>query len=31
MRNISSKSCRGNQNTHWMFNNFFFNLAFFMR
>ena len=23
MRNVSDKSCRGNQNTHFMFNNFF--------
>jgi hypothetical protein len=24
MRNVSDKSCRGNQNSHFMFNNFFF-------
>jgi len=24
MRNVSDKSCRENQNTHWMFNKFFF-------
>jgi hypothetical protein len=24
MRNVSDKSCRGNQNTHFKFNNFFF-------
>ena len=24
MRNVSDKSCRENQNTHFMFNNFFF-------
>ena len=24
MRNISDKSCRENQNTHFMYNNFFF-------
>jgi hypothetical protein len=24
MRNVSDKSCRGNQNTHFVFNNFFF-------
>jgi len=23
MRNVSDKSCRGNQNTHFVFNNFF--------
>jgi len=29
MRNVSDKSCRENQNTHFVFNNFFFeNLAF---
>jgi len=26
MRNISDKSCRENQDTHFMFNNFFFSL-----
>ena len=31
MRNVSDKSCRGNQNTHFMFSNFFFfkNRAFY--
>jgi hypothetical protein len=24
MRNVSDKSCRGNQNTHFLFDNFFF-------
>ena len=24
MRNVSDKSCRENQNTHFVFNNFFF-------
>jgi hypothetical protein len=24
MRNVSDKSCKENQNTHFMFNNFFF-------
>ena len=24
MRNVSDKSCKGNQNTHFVFNNFFF-------
>jgi hypothetical protein len=28
MRNISYKSCRENQNTHFMLNNFFLNRAF---
>jgi len=30
MRNVSDKSCRENPNTHFMFNNFFFqNCAFY--
>ena len=28
-RNISDKRCRESQNTHFVFNNFFFNLAFY--
>jgi len=31
MRNISDKSCRGNQNTHLMFSNFFLQVMPFMR
>ena len=27
MRNVSDKSCRENQNTHFMFNNVFFNIV----
>jgi hypothetical protein len=27
MKNVSDKSCRENQNTHFVFNYFFFNLA----
>jgi hypothetical protein len=27
MKNLSDKSCRENQNTHFMFNTFFFNHA----
>jgi hypothetical protein len=27
MRNVSDKSCRGNPNTHFVFDNFFFNCA----
>jgi hypothetical protein len=27
MRNVSDKSCRGNQNTHFMFNNFLLQLC----
>ena len=27
MKNVTDKSCRKNQNTHFMFNNFFFNCA----
>jgi len=32
MRNVSDKSCKGNQNTHFVFNNFFFSkIVPFMR
>jgi hypothetical protein len=31
MRNVSYKSCRENQNTYWMFNNFFPKILPFMR
>jgi hypothetical protein len=31
MRNVSDKSCRENQNTHFMFNNFFSKIVPFMR
>ena len=31
MRNVLDKSCRENQNTHFMFNNFFPKIAPFMR
>jgi len=30
-RNISEKSCRENQNTHFMFSNFFLKIVLFMR
>ena len=30
MRNVSDESCRENQNTHFVFNNFFENRAFFL-
>jgi len=29
MRNVSDKSCRENQNTHFMFSNFFFYFSIF--
>jgi len=31
MRNVSHKVCRGNQNPHFMFNNFFSKIAPCMR
>jgi len=31
MRNISDKSCRENQNTHFVFSDFFPNIVPFMR
>jgi len=31
MRNISDKSCRGNQNTHFVLKNFFSNIVPSMR
>jgi hypothetical protein len=31
MRIVSDKSCRENQSTHFMFNNFFSKMVFFMR
>jgi len=31
MRNVSDKSCGGNQTTHFMFNNFFSKIMLFMR
>jgi len=31
MRNVSDKSCRENQNTHFVFSNFFSKLVRFMR
>jgi len=31
MRNVSDKSCRENQNTHFVFNNLFSNTMPFMR
>jgi hypothetical protein len=31
MKNVSDKSCRGNQNTHFVFNNFFFFSSFFSK
>jgi len=31
MRNISGKSCKANQNTHFMFNNIFPKMVPFMR
>jgi len=31
MRNISDKSCRGNQNTHFMSSNVFLKIVSFMR
>ena len=31
MRNVSDKRCRGNQNTHFMFNNFFLKIVPFTR
>jgi len=31
MRNVSDKSCTENQNTHFMFNNFFSKILLFMR
>jgi len=31
MRNVSNKLCRENQNTHFMFNNFFLKIVLFAR
>jgi len=31
MRNVSDKSCTENQNTHFVFSNFFFEIVPFMR
>jgi len=31
MRNIADEICRANQNTHFMFNKFFFFIVSFMR
>ena len=31
MRNVTDKSCRGNQNTHFVFNSLFSKLVLFMR
>jgi len=31
MRNVSSKSCRENQNTHFMLSKFFLKIVLFMR